>query len=300
MKSNQTPHIIITGASGFLGSHLVKHFAAKQWHVTALVRHAERYQNTPHVTYREYDLAKPFKKEIFTGADYLVHAAYLKHSRRNPQAYEINIKATKRLLAASRTYKLKKNLFMSTMSAHDEAISVYGRQKLFIEKLFNSGRDVVLRSGLIIGNGGIVKEMVSFMRSRHVVPLVDGGKQPLQIIGLYDLIAVIERALVGKASGRFTVATPQVYSYKRFYQILARAIDTKIIFISIPFIVLLSMMRLVALLRLPLNIGEDNLWGLKQLRSAKTAVDLKKLQVTLDDLETVLQRPGILPQTSEK
>jgi len=61
------------------------------------------------------------------------------------------------------------------MSAHDGAESVYGRQKLAIEQLFNTKKDISLRGGLIIGNGGIVKEMVMFMRSKHLVPLIGGA-----------------------------------------------------------------------------------------------------------------------------
>lgn len=298
--TKNAPHIIITGASGFLGSNLVTHFAGKGWRVTALVRNAKRYTGTDLITYEEYNLTKPLKKGVFIGADYLVHAAYLKHSRLNPDAFAINTKAAERLLAASRAHKLKKNVFVSTMSAHEEAISVYGKQKLSIERLFNTNRDIVLRSGLIVGNGGIVKDMVSFMRTKHVVPLVDGGQQPLQIIGIYDLVRVIEKALTSKTTGHFTVATPRIYTYKRFYQIIAQVAGIKVFFISIPFIILLSIMRLISFLRLPLNIGEDNLWGLKQLRSAKTEPDLKKLGVTLDDLETVLQKPGILEKTNSQ
>jgi nucleoside-diphosphate-sugar epimerase len=135
MTSNKKKTVIITGASGFLGSALVEYFKQQGWQVIALVRNAGGY-SAPGVTYVEYDLSKPFDDSVFAGADYLVHAAYVKYDSKNPDALKINLDGAKRLLKASRQHKLKKNVFISSMSAHSGAESVYGKQKLAVEKLF--------------------------------------------------------------------------------------------------------------------------------------------------------------------
>jgi nucleoside-diphosphate-sugar epimerase len=124
--------VIITGANGFLGSHLVKHFADKGWQVRALVRTPKKHISTKQLSYHAYDLTKPLNQDIFKGADYLVHAAYIKHDRHHPNASELNVAAAKRLLAASHACKFKKNVFISSMSAHEEAISMYGKHKFAI------------------------------------------------------------------------------------------------------------------------------------------------------------------------
>ncbi len=285
--------VVITGADGFLGTALVKHFIAKGWGVVGLVQQAQRHKNT-HVRYVEYNLSKPFDETAFKNADYLVHTAFVKYDRQHPDAMDINIEGAKRLLAASQKYKLKKSLFMSSMSAHEEAVSVYGRQKLAIEQLFTANGGVAIRSGLIVGSGGIVQQMAKFMRRRRVVPLIGGGKQPLQVIGIYNLVTAIEKALTKDISGVLTIATPEVYDYKSFYQAIAKRLGIRVWFVPVPFALLLAALRVISFLHLPLSINEDNLWGLKKLRSAQTAADLQKLGLKLDSLGTVLGRTTII------
>jgi nucleoside-diphosphate-sugar epimerase len=291
--SSKQPTVLITGASGFLGSTLVEYFASKGWRVIGLVRNPEGQTAHKNVRYEKYDITKPVNKELFKGANYLVHTAFIKYGRQHPDAMSINLKGAKSLLAASRENKLQKNIFLSSMSAHHQAKSVYGKQKLAIEALFNTNHDVAVRSGLIVGNGGIVKNMVDFMKSKRMVPLIDGGTQPLQIIAVYDLARTIERLLTTKVSGVLTIATPTVYSYKQFYQAIARQLGITVLYVPVPFWALLGAMRAVSALHLPLSVNEDNLWGLKMLRSADTTHDLKKIDITLDSLEKALRRPGV-------
>jgi nucleoside-diphosphate-sugar epimerase len=286
------PTVAITGASGFVGSALIEYFANKGWHVVGLVRRPSDSSNK-NITYRSYDITEPLGKNTLSGVDYVVHTAYIKYGRKHPDAMELNIAGAKNLLISCKKQGVKKSLFMSTMSAHDNATSVYGRQKLAIEKLFVDAGGVALRSGLILGDGGIVADMAQFMRSKHIVPVIGGGRQPLQTIAIYDLARVIEAALTKDATGLFTVATPQVYTYKAFYQALAHSLQIKVAFIPVPYYALLGAFNVAAALRLPLNLGADNLRGLKQLRSADTAESLKRLGVKIDDLETALRKINI-------
>ena len=283
------PKIIITGANGFLGSALIKSFKKDGWHVVALVREADKY-SVSGVEYVEYDLAKSFDVSKFAGADYLVHTAYVKYDRKHPNALKINLGSAERLLSASRAHKLKRNIFISSMSAHSEAESTYGKQKLGVEKLF-SGKDcTIISSGLIMGNGGMVKQMADFMKSKHVVPLIGGGRQPLQVIAIYDLVRVIKAVLEQNQSGKLTIATPEVYTYKTFYKKLSQRLGVKVLFVPVPLGMLMGITKLTSFLHLPFSINEDNVLGLKNLRSAKTAGDLKTLNVEIDDLDKILKK----------
>jgi nucleoside-diphosphate-sugar epimerase len=289
VAANKPKTVVITGASGFLGSALVTYFKREGWQVIALVRNAQKYKSAG-VKYVEYDLSEPFDASAFAGADYLVHTAYVKYDHQHPDALNINLEGARRLLKASRQYKLKKNIFMSSMSAHDGAESVYGKQKLAVEKLFKGPDCAVIRAGLIMGNGGMVKQMTDFMKSKHAVPLIGGGKQPLQVVAVYDLVRAIKIILTKNHSGTLTIATPQVYTYKAFYQALRKHLGIVVIFIPIPFAALLGIIKLTTLLHLPLSINNDNALGLKNLRSAKTAPDLRTLHLELDNLDQILSK----------
>jgi nucleoside-diphosphate-sugar epimerase len=284
--------IAVTGANGFLGGELVRYLRSKGWQVVALVR-KPRLSDDPLVRFEYYDMEAPIEPGVLDGVDVLAHAAFIKYDAKHPNALDQNVEGTRSLLAAAKKSGVKKCIFISSMSAHEEAVSVYGRQKLATEQLFDAKRDVVLRCGLIMGRGGIVQQMAQFMRSKHVVPLIGGGKQPLQVIGVYNLVELIEKAATNNVSGRFVAATPQVYTYKQFYQALAKALKTPVLYVPIPYGVLRAVFRTASALHVPLGVGEDNLKGLKMLRSMESAQDLKKLGMRLDDLPTVLSKISI-------
>jgi nucleoside-diphosphate-sugar epimerase len=245
------------------------------------------------VTYRAYDISKPVNQAVLADVDYLVHTAYVKYDAQHPDAMEVNLRGAEQLLQASRMSKLKRNIFISTMSAHDDAISVYGKQKMALETLFNSAEDTVLKCGLILGNGGIVKQMSDFMKSKHAVPLIGGGKQPLQIVAVDDLVRVIETVIEQAAAGTYVIATPQIYTYKDFYAALSGHLGVKILYVPVPYAALQLAFRLAAALHLPLGVGEDNLKGLKMLRAMDNAGDLEKLGVKLKELDQALATSGV-------
>jgi nucleoside-diphosphate-sugar epimerase len=292
--SRELPTVFITGASGFVGSQLVKFLSVRGWNVVGLVRDPEKSETLKNVRYVAYDLSKPFDEAILEGIDYLVHTAYVKFDHAHRDAFEVNINGTERLLAVAREHGVKKSIFMSSMSAHEGAVSIYGRQKLAIEAMLDASNDVILRCGLIVGNGGIVQQMANFLRTKRIVPLVDGGTQPLQIISIHNLLQVIEQVLERDLYGRFVVANPEVYAYKELYKTMGRQLGVNPMFVPVPFFVLLAAMRTVAFLRLPLAVNEDNLQGLRKLRAVDNAADVKELDVKLDTLDEALARLGVI------
>ena len=291
--SHKNPIIIITGANGFVGAELTQYFKKLGWQVRALV-HTLPTNPIRGVEYTSYSLAEPFDETIFKDADYLIHAAYVKQTRQHSDSMKVNVNGAKQLMKISHKYGLRHCVFISSMSAHAKAVSVYGKQKLAIEKIFNEAGGTSLRSGLIIGNGGIVKQMVDFMRSKHIVPVVGGGNQPLQIISIYDLAKVMEIVLSKNITDTLTVAHPHIYSYKVFYKKLGRHIRTRIILVPVPFTALLAVVKTILWLHLPLAVNEDNLLGLKKLQSVDTSQDLDKLGITLDSLDQALDRVGTI------
>src|SRR5260221_294653 len=104
--------IIITGANGFLGSNLANYFQAKGWQVVGLVRDPQKMPKDG-VKYLKYELGQKFDWSTLKDADYLVHTAYIKYSRRQPAAYNQNIKGAKDIMAAARVINFKKNIYIS-------------------------------------------------------------------------------------------------------------------------------------------------------------------------------------------
>lgn len=292
MKSRQ-PTVIISGANGFLGKELVAHFSKKEYLVVGLVRNPELQKPLKNVIYQKHDLSKKLDDSPFKDADYLIHTAYIKEDKATPNAFTLNLKGTKQLLAASRKYKLKRTIFISSMSAQPDALSTYGKQKYEIEKLFSHKNDVVIRSGLIIGAGGLIQQITSFIKKFHVAPLIGGGTQPLQIIAVYDLVKAIDTLLSSKINGTLTIAEPTVFTYKEFYRAIAANLHISLVLLPVPFFIPLFAIQLAKAVGIPLSITKDNLLGIKRLRSVDTKADLEKIKLKPARLEEVLQKVNL-------
>lgn len=291
MKAN--PRIVITGANGFIGSCLVEHFAGKGWNVVGLVREMKK-SSQPNVSYVAYSLGDPVDDSIFGETDYFIHAAYIKQgpSQSAASVHVANVHGAEILLEAARKHRVKLSVFISSLSSKENAASTYGQQKYAIEKLFADTHGAIVRPGLVIGNGGLLQQILQFMRSKHLVPLIDGGKQPLQIIAIYDLVSGIEKIVTGLQRSTFNIAYPTPYIYKNIYETIGRSLKVKFIFIPIPSALLLHFMRLAGKLHINLPLKEDNLLGLTGAEIWPVADDLKQLGLQPDSLQLILDKMG--------
>jgi nucleoside-diphosphate-sugar epimerase len=274
--------IAITGASGFLGGTLVEHFASIGWHVIGLVRNPQAQPVRKGVTYRQYDVLQPLQNGSLKGVDCLVHAAYIKTTP-TQMTTDPNIIGAEQLLKAVSASNVRKTVFISSMSSHEGAISAYGKQKFAIEGLVSSNGGVSLRPGLILGKGGIVASMSQFIKRFHVVPLVAGGTQPIQVV----------RVITLDEHGVLTIASPSIYTYKSFYSALARRLRIRVFFIPVPYSILLMATTLLRLVPGKLGVDVDSVRGLKKLISVNVEPDLQKLNLSIDDLETSLAKLSI-------
>jgi nucleoside-diphosphate-sugar epimerase len=271
--------VAITGASGFVGGHLARRLAAEGWSVIRLVRRPDGPGEVA------YDLRGDPPRDALAGVDVLVHAAYVKGEE------EVNVDGTARLLEAARSVGVPRAIFVSSLSARPDAVAAYGRQKHAAEALFDGAADAVVRAGLVIGDGGLVGETVRFLRRRHVLPLIDGGRQPVQPVGVDDLVTAIARIAADLSlRGTFTVADPRPRTMREVYATIAREQGVRVALVPVPFWAPLLAVRAAARLGMRLGITEDNLRGLRQARAVETAADLERLGLTLEPLETLARR----------
>ena len=282
---SMTKTVIITGANGFLGQVLVDYFASQNYSVRALVRNPGAFNNTKLITYYPYDLTKKIDSKPFRKANIVIHTAYISKGK---DVFTQNLDAARALLKVSRENNIEKNIFISSMSASSDAESAYGRQKYAIEQLFNGQEDVIIRSGLIIGNGGLAKNIIDFMAKNHVAPLIGGGGQPIQFVSAQELAKIIEIIITKNISGKLYIGTPRVYTYKEFYQAVKDKRRISALLIPVPYILPLVVIRAIRLLHIPIMVTEDNLKGLRALRSFDTSKDLKKVGVKLSELDDIL------------
>ncbi len=279
--------IAITGANGYLGNSLVTHFRSKSWKIKALVRNkpVDFFEG---VTYCNYEMKSPLNEFDFDGVDFVVHTAYVKNEV-DKNSDEINIEATKRLIDLCKKRKIKL-VFLSSFSAHKAAVSHYGKHKFACEKLFDLQKDVVLKIGFVIGDKGILAEIVKRIKNSSFFPLVGGGQQPLQTICIKDFNLSVEKILLDKdLVGNFNLAHEEVISMEVFYKYIVKLLRAKVSFINVPTSLLLVACLFFEKLRIKLPVSSENVLGLKKLTVFSTLETQNNLRIRFKDYKMSLK-----------
>lgn len=281
------PTLIITGANGFLGKCFVEYFRKKQWVIHAFV-HSFPEEMYDDVTYVEYRMEQEINEANFVNVDFLIHAAYLRYEI-DSRSDEINLEGTRKLVDVCNRKNIK-IAFLSSFSAHNDAVSHYGITKLRCEQLFDLNKDVVLKIAFIIGHKGILSEMINRMNNSSVFPLVGGGNQPLQSVYISDLCEVVEKVFIqSELSGIFNIAHQKVVPMKLFYKELAERLGRKLTFIPIPISLLFLACKFFEALKIKIPVSSESVLGLKKMTTFSTedhqkiiGVQLKNYQESLD------------------
>ena len=274
--------IVITGAGGFIGSELVNYFSERNYNVIAFIYNSRKDLSVPskieNVEYIHYELNKDFDESALKEADLLIHCAYLTISK-DKDANRINIDGTKKLLEACRKNKVEKFLFLSSMSAHEEALSNYGKIKFELEQIFDLKKDLIIRPGLVLGNGGLFLNMKNIISKNKYIPMIGGGTQPLQTICINDLTTSIEFALKNNIIGKYTLAINEPKMMKDFYKAIASKIEKKIILVNFPYFLADFTFWMLKTFKISAKITKENLLGLKQMRAVDVGEDLKTFKL---------------------
>lgn len=146
--------ILLTGANGFVGSHIVEELILNNYDVTCIVRKNSNLQwiKTQSVKLKYGSLEdKQFLKEVVSDVDIVIHCAGVVRALDWNAYHEVNVVATKKIIESvlENNINLKKFIFISSQAAmgpsfggkirqlNDEEypVSDYGRSKLLAEKV---------------------------------------------------------------------------------------------------------------------------------------------------------------------
>jgi len=272
--------IVVTGASGFVGRALTAHLASRGFAVRALSRAGVGPERRG-VTYARYELTAPVPP-VLDGARAVIHAAFTDRlPERGPDPNAVGARA---LLHAARACGVKP-VFLSSFSAHEDAISSYGRSKLAIERLFDQPGDAVLKLGLVVGDGGVFAGTRAAAQGRKLLPVPGAGK-PVQVVAVEDVCRAVERVVRDDLAGTFWVAMPEAVPMRDLYRSFAGP-DARLLPIPLTPLHLLARAARRAGLSLPFTV--DNVAGLMRMRAHPTRDDLSRLGLEPRAFDDVVQ-----------
>lgn len=277
--------VVITGASGLIGRHLCEHFHAAGWRVRALVRNPAAFESAvAGIEIGRLDLPERVDAASFAAADTVIHAAYSTRDGDVGTARRVNEEGTSRVLAASRAAGVRRFVFLSSLSAREDATSYYGRSKQAIESRLDPLRDLVIRPGLVLASdGGLAFRLWRAVARLPIVPLFDGGRQQVQTIHVDDLCAAVERAVEADITGVLNVAEPVGVTMKELMDLFAGASGAKPLRVPVPSTAMLLVLRALGAARIPFPVTAENLRGLITMKHVDTTRDLGRLGITVRD-----------------
>lgn len=255
----------ITGAAGFVGGGLLAAFAQAGIPTIGLVRDPSRIEHRPGgPEYRRYELEEDVSPAALDGIDVVVHCAFVPHRRGARDSSERNVRGTIALYEAARGAGAR-FVFLSTLSAVPETRSEYGVHKLALERALHDTDALVLRPGLVVGDGGLIRGLYDAAQ-RRFVPLIDGGRQLVQVVGMRDLADAIVLGVEAGLRGAHVVAAERALTLRELARSLCGRFGLSPRFVDVPWPLAWWVAVAADQLGLRLPLTPENLLGMQIAR----------------------------------
>jgi len=210
--------VLLTGASGFLGSHVAERLQAGGHELRLLLRPTSSLEHLGNVRYERSEgdiLDSASIRRAVEGMDAVVHVAGLMSARAYEEYERVNSRATHELLYAAKDAGVERFVYISSLAAQGPSpdgrvrppepslpISAYGKSKLNAEYIVRAERlrfnTAIMRLPVIYGprDRGLLP---FFIMARHgFMTLYGDGEHKLSWIHVYDaadaIATVLERS----------------------------------------------------------------------------------------------------------
>ncbi|MBE8713617.1 NAD-dependent epimerase/dehydratase family protein [Sphingobacterium hungaricum] len=259
-----TKKILITGASGFVGSHLVEAAKSQLFEVHAAVRQSSlKDEIAPFVDKFVYpdwnnsqDLDELLRNEKY---DFVIHAAALTKSKSEQEMYTVNVDFTKNLLASvsKLTEKPQRIVFVSSLAAigpipfqenqfilNDSPyhpVTVYGRSKrdaeLMIKENFADLPITIIRPTAVYGPREKDLFILFDTMNKGFEPYIGRKPQALSFIYVKDLVDVLLLSLRGRETEivAYNITDGHVYTKYAMADIFKSVFKKRLFRVHIPY-----------------------------------------------------------------
>jgi nucleoside-diphosphate-sugar epimerase len=275
--------IVITGVRGFLGADLARRFLQHGHEVVGISRAQPIGLGLS--AFFALGLGEAAPKEAFGGADLIIHAAH----DRGAGAQNLNVEGTKLWAEQGRRHGAARQLFITSVSAHPQAPSEYGRAKAMLETYFSDIGALLVRPGLVVGGGGTFGDMTRMIRRYPALPILGGDSLKVVLTDLDSLFETAARfpSLVpGRSYNLFQGEWVGLLSLSRE---IRRYFTRKTLLIPVPLSLSLGLLTLGQKLGAPTTLGPESLKNLEHCRDYGYESSYDELGLPLRSLEEMLR-----------
>ncbi|GHU87561.1 NAD-dependent dehydratase [Bacteroidia bacterium] len=237
--------ILVTGASGFIGSFLVEEAIERGWEVWAGIRKTSNreYLTDSRIRFIDLHFSNPeqLQKQIsehvknFGKWDYIIHNAGVTKCLYRDDFDKVNYTFTRNFIdALEQTRNVpEKFILMSSLSARPNPETAYGKSKLKAEQFLQTQKEfpyIILRPTGVYGP----REKDYFLMIKSIKAGFDmtAGLKPQKLTFIYvkDLVKAVFLSLESPVSGKtYFVADGDVYTDKEYTEIVKKVLGKKFV-----------------------------------------------------------------------
>ncbi len=262
---NTIKKALITGANGFVGSHLCKYLDSIGIPVHALILAGSSKENIllPHVEIFEGNVCqKESLIEPLKGVSHVFHLAAITSDWASDEAFDqVNVVGTKNLFHASMNQKVERFLFVSSISVHQYTgisngtedlplngnINGYAKSKIECEVFLKNQSQyknyvTIIRPGLMpfgpgdrLSMGGLIKAL-----KKNQFAYINKGESKMCFSYIENLVVgmVLANTHPNSTGEVFILSDDDTLTWKEFTEVLAHKIGVKPPELSLPYTIL--------------------------------------------------------------
>jgi uncharacterized protein YbjT (DUF2867 family) len=214
--------ILLTGATGTVGSAVLRRLTAAGQPVRCLVRHPKGLsEQRVKVQIALGDLANPSSfRNVLRGVDTVIHLAASIRDQPRASIEELNGLATMRLLRGAERAGVRRFVFFSALGASQHSRTRFFRSKALAQAAVEASdlETTVFTPSIVYTPGDPWLTLLGRLSWLPAMPISGSGRAKYQPIWAEDAAAAVMAVLDGAGGRRVELAGPQVLSYDAIVQ----------------------------------------------------------------------------------
>ena len=259
LEKNTVNIAVVTGANGFVGSHLVEFLLEKGYEVRCIIRKTSNLKWIAHLPIKFYDcgLTEVEKiREVCQDAHYIYHIAGVVAAKQKSYFYEGNVETTRNVLEAAKGISsIRKVLITSSLAAcaptakgrpvteltPSNPVSIYGKSKAAQEVLarqyMNELPIVIVRPPVVYGQRETELLLLFKTIKSGLSVTVGRSEKYISLVYVHDLVRglyLAATAEISKGKTYFIGSEQAEYGTRELNRLVAEHLGVKPLKIRVP------------------------------------------------------------------